>query len=352
MRPYDTGRGGSRTRSGKSSVPGLFSQRPSVGIPSVLPNHDGSMTETTAASPTIQRARRALPEALRHPSVLSLLQRSIAEDVDPDGRWVPGGGSPAQNDVTSVATIDADARLEGRLVAKEAGVIAGLPLAQALFRLVDADLTLSPTVDEGIRVDSGQTVASVAGPGRSLLTAERPALNFVGRLSGVATLTRRFVDAVAHTDASILDTRKTVPGLRRPDKYAVRQGGGRNHRMGLYDMVLVKDNHIDGAGGITEAVRRVRETHGDRYPIEVEVKTLDELDETLALAPDSILLDNMDLDTLRRAVEHADGRVALEASGNVTLDTVRAVAETGVDRISVGSLTHSADTLDLSIRVD
>ena len=194
-------------------------------------------------------------------------------------------------------------------------------------------------------------MATVAGSGRALLTAERPALNFVGRLSGIATHTRRFVDAVAHTDADILDTRKTLPGHRRPDKYAVRQGGGRNHRMGLHDMVLIKDNHIDGAGGITEAVRRTRETHDDTYPVEVEVKTLDELDEALALSPDVILLDNMALDTLRRAVERTDGRVPLEASGGVTLDTVSAVAETGVDAISVGALTHSAEAFDVSIRV-
>jgi len=253
-------------------------------------------------------------------------------------------------DVTSVATLDPDARLEGHLVAKEPGVAAGLPVARALFRLLDTDLTLSPAVGEGERVEAGQAVATVSGPGRALLTAERPALNFVGRLSGIATLTRRFVDAVAHTDADILDTRKTLPGHRRTDKYAVRQGGGCNHRMGLHDMVLIKDNHIDGAGGITEAVRRTRETHGDTYPIEIEVKTLDELDEALSLSPDIILLDNMALDTLRRAVERTDGHVPLEASGGVTLDTVQAVAETGVDRISVGRLTHSASTLDVSIR--
>jgi nicotinate-nucleotide pyrophosphorylase (carboxylating) len=205
-------------------------------------------------------------------------------------------------------------------------------------------------VAEGDRIEARQTVAEVSGPGRSLLTAERPALNFVGRLSGIATLTRRFVDAVAHTDADILDTRKTLPGHRRPDKYAVRQGGGQNHRMGLHDMVLIKDNHIDGAGGITEAVQRVRKTHGDDYPIEVEVKTLDELDEALALSPEFILLDNMALDTLRRAVERTDGRVPLEASGGVTLGTVQSVAETGVDRISVGALTHSTEAFDVSIR--
>ena len=309
------------------------------------------MTDPPTSLSVAPGVRQALPSALRHPSVFALLRLSIAEDVDPERSEEAINVAP-QKDVTSSATLDPDRWLEGRLVAKEAGVIAGLPLVEALFRLVDADLSLTPAVEEGDRVDVGQPVASVAGPGRALLTAERPALNFVGRLSGIATCTRRFVDAVAHTDADILDTRKTLPGHRRPDKYAVRQGGGRNHRMGLYDMVLIKDNHIDGAGGITPAVRRVREVHGDDYPIEVEVKTFDELDEALALSPDVILLDNMDLNTLRRAVERTEGRVPLEASGSVTLDTVQAVAETGVDRISIGALTHSASTLDVSLRAD
>ena len=300
----------------------------------------------------LDRAGRPLPEPLRHPAVLDLLRLSVAEDTDPDGTWQPGHTVPAERDVTSRATIGPEARLEGRLVAKEAGVVAGLPLAEALFALVDEQLTLDARVGEGAVVEAGRTLATVAGPGRALLTAERPALNVVGRLSGIATLTRRFVDAVAHTDAQILDTRKTLPAARRPDKYAVRQGGGTNHRMGLFDMVLVKENHVDAAGGITEALRRVRSRYGDQYPVEVEVDTLDELAEALAAEPDVILLDNMDHSTLREAVARTDGRVPLEASGNVTLDTVATVAETGVDRISVGALTHSASTLDLSIRTD
>jgi len=308
------------------------------------------MDDVSAPSPALDAARDVLPEALRHPTVLALLRRSIAEDVAPDGDWAPGAFPPARNDVTSTATLAPEAHLEGRLLAKEDGVVAGLPLARALFRLVDERLTLAPRVEEGDRVEAGQTVATVAGPGPPLLTAERPALNLLGRLSGIATLTRRFVDAVAHTGADILDTRKTLPGARRPNKYAVRQGGGRNHRLGLFDMVLIKDNHIDGAGGITAAVERVRAEHGDRYPIEVEVKTLDELEEALPLSPDVILLDNMDPPTLREAVARTDDSVPLEASGNVTLATVATVAETGVDRISVGALTHSASTLDLSIR--
>jgi len=307
---------------------------------------------STAFSSTGDRVRGLLPGMLQHPTVLSLLQRSVAEDVDPNGTWTPGAYAPAQNDLTSAATIEEDARLEGRLVAKEAGVVAGVPVAQALFALVEETLNLHPDVDEGEAVEAGQTVARVGGPGRALLTTERPALNLLGRLSGIATLTRRYVEAVAHTDATIFDTRKTLPGARRPNKYAVRQGGGNNHRLGLFDMVLVKDNHIDGAGGITEALHRVREEYGDRYPVEVEVKTLDELDEALGAEPDVILLDNMKVSTLRRAVDRTAGRVPLEASGNVTLETVATVAETGVDRISVGALTHSASTLDLSIRTD
>ncbi|WP_232798122.1 carboxylating nicotinate-nucleotide diphosphorylase [Salinibacter altiplanensis] len=310
------------------------------------------MTEPTSVASPRDRARRALPEFLRRPSVLSLLSLSIAEDVDADGAWQSGKTAPSDRDVTSAATLKTDAQLHGRLVAKEEGVVAGLPLADALCRLVDPELRVAPSVEEGERVEAGHLLATVEGPGRALLTAERPAINFVGRLSGVATLTRRFVDAISHTKADILDTRKTLPGHRRPDKYAVRQGGGQNHRMGLYDMILIKDNHIDGAGGIAEAVRRVRETHGDTYPIEVEVKTLDELEEALSLAPDHLLLDNMSPETLRRAVDHTDGRVPLEASGGVTLKTVSTVAETGVDAVSVGALTHSPKTLDISMRID
>ena len=305
----------------------------------------------TVDTPSItERAKRVLPDALRHPTVLSWLELSINEDVDAEGAWTPDAYSPVDNDLTSAATLDASDRLDGRILAKEDGVMAGLPLARALFALVDTELSLNTLADDGDRVEAGQVVATVSGPGRALLTAERPALNVLGRLSGIATLTRRFVDAVAHTDAHILDTRKTLPGARRPNKYAVRQGGGTNHRIGLFDMVLVKDNHIDGAGGITAALQRVRDRYGDQYPIEVEVKTLDELDEALAAAPDFILLDNMDVPTLRAAVDRTDGQVPLEASGNVTLDTVATIAETGVDRISVGALTHSASTLDLSIR--
>ncbi len=307
------------------------------------------MTDSPFGSVATPTLRRVLPDALRHPTVLRLLRLSVAEDVHPEGKR-NAIDTASQRDVTSAATIAPDRRLEGHIVAKESGILAGMPLVRALFRLVDDELSVTPQVGDGTRVEAGQTVAAVAGPGPALLTAERPALNFLGRLSGVATRTCRFVDAVAHTDVDILDTRKTLPGHRHLDKYAVRQGGGRNHRMGLYDMVLIKDNHIDGAGGVAEVLRRVRKQHGDNHPVEIEVKTLDELDEALAFSPDVILLDNMDRDTLRHAVDWTDGRVPLEASGGVTIDTVAAVAETGVDRISVGALTHSAAALDVSIR--
>jgi nicotinate-nucleotide pyrophosphorylase (carboxylating) len=184
-----------------------------------------------------------------------------------------------------------------------------------------------------------------------MLAGERTALNFLGRMSGVATLTRKYVDAVAGTGAVILDTRKTAPGARLLDKYAVRMGGGQNHRLGLYDMVLIKDNHIDGAGSISAAVERVRSQWGHKYPIEVEVKDMDELEEALSLEPTRIMLDNMSQEMMRQAVEKAAGRVPLEASGNVSLETVRAIAETGVDYISVGALTHSAPVFDVSMRI-
>lgn len=293
-----------------------------------------------------------LPEVLQHPTVLTLLRLSLAEDLEADGDWSAIASDPAAADVTSASTLDPGAQLDGRIIAKEDGVVAGLPAAAAVFALVSSDCTLVPQVEEGARVKAGMPIATVKGPGSALLAAERPALNLLGRLSGIATLTRRFVDAVASTGATILDTRKTLPGARRLNKYAVRQGGGQNHRMGLFDQVLIKDNHIDGAGSITAAVERVRDRHGGRYPIEVEVKTLDELDEALTLMPDYVLLDNMDLATMRAAVGRVNGRVPLEASGNVTLDTVRAVAETGVDAISVGALTHSAPAFDISLRVD
>jgi nicotinate-nucleotide pyrophosphorylase (carboxylating) len=298
-----------------------------------------------------------LPIPLQHPTVHRLLLLALAEDLnesaDPD-RLFP---DPSLGDITSQATLPPTSTLEGRITAKAEGVIAGLPIAQAVFYLVDPSITFQPNVQNGVHVQDGVHVlpgtllAEVSGPGAALLTAERTALNFLGRMSGIATLTHKFVQAVAGTKAVILDTRKTVPGLRHIDKYAVRMGGGQNHRAGLYDMVLIKDNHIDGADGIRPAVEGVRSRYGSRYLVEVEVKDLAELRTALTLPVDRIMLDNMDLDTLRQAVEIAAGRIPLEASGNVTLATVRSIAETGVDFISSGALTHSAPVLDISMRL-
>lgn len=292
-----------------------------------------------------------LPPLLQHPSVHRLLLLALAEDLneaaDPDLLWP----DPAQGDITSQATLPPQAWLEGRITAKAEGVIAGMPLAQAVFHLVDPRITWQPHLQDGQHVQPSTLLVEVSGPGQGLLAGERTALNFLGRMSGIATLTHKFVQAIAGTHAVILDTRKTVPGLRHIDKYAVRMGGGQNHRSGLYDMVLIKDNHIDGADGIRPAVEGVRTRYGSRYLVEVEVKDLDELRTALALPVDRIMLDNMDLDTMRQAVEMAAGRVPLEASGNVTLATVRLIAETGVDFISSGSLTHSAPVLDISMRL-
>ena len=268
-----------------------------------------------------------------------LIELAVAEDIGP-------------GDATSISTLPADSVLHGRIVAKASGVIAGLPVAEAVFSRVDPAIGFVTHVADGQEVVSGELVADVIGPGRGLLAAERTALNFLQRLSGIATLTRSFVDAIAVTSAAILDTRKTQPGYRILDKYAVRMGGGLNHRQALYDMILIKDNHIDGAGGILAAVTRARAAYPD-LPVEVEVRTPEELRQVLAIEPpvDRAMLDNMSLDQMRQAVALAAGRVPLEASGNATLERVAAIAATGVDYISAGSLTHSAPALDLSMKV-
>lgn len=271
-----------------------------------------------------------------------LIALAIAEDIGP-------------GDATSEAVLPASLTLRGRIVAKSTGVIAGLPVAEAVFSRVDPTLCFTPHVQDGVRVVPGDLVAEVVGPGRGMLAAERIALNFLQHLSGIATLTWAFVDRVAGTRATILDTRKTHPGYRVLEKYAVRMGGGQNHRLSLHDMLLVKDNHIEAAGSLTAAVERARAAHPD-LPVEVEVKDLEELREALALdvagrLPDRIMLDNMDLDQMRAAVRLAAGRVELEASGGVSLERVAAIAATGVDYISVGALTHSAPALDLSMLV-
>jgi nicotinate-nucleotide pyrophosphorylase (carboxylating) len=252
-------------------------------------------------------------------------------------------------DVTSELTIPADQKAMARLQARKPGHIAGLIAARIAFGLVDPSLTFTVASPDGSKVESGTLIATIAGPARAILTAERVALNFAGHLSGVATATAALVEAVKGTKARIVCTRKTLPNLRILQKYAVRCGGGFNHRFGLDDAVLIKDNHIAAAGGIAPVLERVRAGLGHMTKIEIEVDTLAQLEEALSLGADTILLDNMTPDDLRRAVGSAKGRAVLEASGNVTLATVRAIAETGVDYISSGAITHSATNLDIGL---
>lgn len=257
-------------------------------------------------------------------------------------------------DWTTRWTVPAQAQAEARVVAKAAGVIAGIDIAEAVFLRLDPGVTFDVRIGDGGAVQPGDVICIVRGTGRAVLTGERIALNFLQRLSGIATLTRQFVDAVDGTGARILDTRKTTPGWRVLEKAAVRAGGGANHRAGLYDMVLLKENHIAIAGGIAAAVARVRDHNRQGLQVEVEVRSLDELEQALAAGVERILLDNMSLDDMRAAVRRAartTPRPRLEASGNMTLERVREVAQTGVDDISVGALTHSAVALDVSLQV-
>jgi len=252
-------------------------------------------------------------------------------------------------DITSELTVPADARSSASLVARKAGSISGVLVARSAFQLVDPTLEFEVKVPDGSTVSADTVLAIIKGGARSLLTSERVALNFVAHLSGVATVTRALVNAVAGTKARIVCTRKTTPGLRLLEKYAVRCGGGFNHRFGLDDAVLIKDNHLVAAGGIRTAIERVRAGLGHMAKVELEVDTLAQLEEALGLGIDTILLDNMSLDDLKRAVALARSRATLEASGNITLETVRAVAETGVDYISSGAITHSAPSLDVAL---
>jgi nicotinate-nucleotide pyrophosphorylase (carboxylating) len=265
-----------------------------------------------------------------------LIKRALQEDI--------GSG-----DVTTNWIIPAAQCSQATITAKAPGVIAGLEVAREILRLTDERIEFTPCVSDGDSVKPKDLVARLAGPTRGILSGERVLLNFLQHLSGIATATRAFVDAVTGTGAIILDTRKTTPGLRTLEKYAVRMGGGTNHRIGLYDMVLIKDNHIDAADGISEAVRCVREQNKSGLLIEVETRDLAEVREALALKVDRILLDNMSCELMRQAVALVGGRIPLEASGNVTLANIRQIAETGVTYISSGSLTHSAKALDLSL---
>lgn len=267
--------------------------------------------------------------------IIPIVERALQEDLP---------------DITSEAIFTPDERGSAVFLAKEEGVIAGLDFAEATFTVVDVTSRFTRRVKDGDRVKPGDIVASVEATVIALLSGERTALNFMQRASGIATATRRYVDAIRGTRAKIYDTRKTAPGLRLLDKAGVIAGGGENHRMGLHDMFLVKNNHVDRAGSITRAVERIR-SRGLAQKVMVEVRDMKELDEALAMKPDFILLDNMSPADMRAAVERTNGAVALEASGRVTLDTVRAVAETGVDRISIGALTHSVKGLDISMRI-
>ncbi|MGD1010588.1 MAG: carboxylating nicotinate-nucleotide diphosphorylase [Candidatus Aminicenantales bacterium] len=265
-----------------------------------------------------------------------MIRAALLEDM-PDG------------DVTSEGIIPPSAVSEAVLLAKEAGVLAGLPVARRVFELVDGRIAFQAKSEDGLPFRKGDILARLTGPTMALLKGERTALNFLQRLCGIATATRRFVDAVSGTKARILDTRKTTPGLRLLEKYAVRMGGGQNHRLSLSDMALIKDNHLRHVGSITEAVRRARENVRSGVKVEVEAASFEEAQEALAAGVDIVMLDNMALDEMKRVVDSYAGRIPIEVSGNVTLERAREIAAIGVDFISVGALTHSAKALDISL---
>lgn len=252
-------------------------------------------------------------------------------------------------DVTAAACVNADARLKVQFAARKGGVLAGLDCARLALKAMDANIVFEPLADDGAPIGAGAVLARAEGNARAILTAERTALNLLGRLCGVASLTAHYVQAVQGTGAEITDTRKTTPGLRALEKYAVRCGGGINHRFGLDDAILIKDNHVAACGGVGPALERAKAAAGHLMKIEVEVDSLEQLDQALPYAPDVIMLDNFSLEDLREAVRRVAGEVRLEASGGVSLQTVRQIAETGVDVISVGALTHSASVLDIGL---
>lgn len=296
-----------------------------VVLPSMIPTQNMTMN-------TEPKISEALP-----PAIMASIKQALEEDV--------GSG-----DVTTNPIVSKDVEASGQIVAKQSGVVAGLVVAEAVFRLMDPDVRFDANFTEGSHVERGTILADVSGSAQAVLTAERTALNFLGRMSGIATLTRQFVDRIAGTKGKILDTRKTAPGLRAVDKLAVLYGGGYNHRHGLYDMILIKDNHIDLAGSLAEAVRLARASGSD-LETEIEARTLEDVEAAVQLGVQRILLDNMTPETMKEAVRLTAGRAKLEASGNVTLETVRQVAETGVDYISVGELTHSAKVFDVSLKL-
>lgn len=277
------------------------------------------------------------PGTVPHVLIARAVDEALAEDLGLAG------------DITTEATVAADVVTGAVIAARRRGVVSGLDVAAATFAALDRAVMFEPLVADGDLVKPGVCLARVRGSARALLSGERVALNFMGRMCGIATLTRRYVDAIDGTRAAIVDTRKTTPGLRAFEKYAVRCGGGMNHRVGLFDAILIKDNHIVAAGGIENAIAGAQRRAGHLVKIEVEVDTLDQLDIVLRHRVDVVLLDNMTPAQLREAVAKVDGRMLTEASGGVTLQTVRGIAETGVDLISVGALTHSAPVLDIGL---
>lgn len=272
-------------------------------------------------------------------AALALIELALKDDV--------GTG-----DITTDNIIPAETKRRAKMVAKAEGVVAGLPIAEMVFRKLDAGLVWNPKVEEGDKVKVGDVLVEFEGSYRALLTGERTALNFLQRLSGIATMSARYADAVKDFHTKILDTRKTLPGFNKLDKYAVKTGGGTNHRHGLHDMAMIKDNHIEVAGGITAAVKAVRSKIEPGIQIEVETTSLEQVQEAIDAGADIIMLDNMDNETMRKGVELIAGRAKVEASGNMTLERLREVAATGVDYISIGALTHSVSALDISQRIE
>jgi nicotinate-nucleotide pyrophosphorylase (carboxylating) len=280
-----------------------------------------------------------LAAVLSNERLIPLLSAALCEDLDEAG------------DITSKALIDPHTNAKGAIIAKQDGIIAGLRCCELTFKLLEETSAFEALVKDGEFVRAGTKLASIKASARCILAGERTALNFLGRLSGIATLTRRFVDETAHTKARICDTRKTIPGLRLIEKYAVLCGGGVNHRLGLHDAVLIKDNHIALAGGIKAAFEKTRFIKNAAF-IEIEVDTLEQLEEALQAGAKRILLDNMNADQLRLAVDKTKGRAILEASGGVSLSNIKSIAETGVDLISCGALTHSALNFDVSLEIE
>lgn len=270
------------------------------------------------------------------PAILKAVRLALIEDIGP-------------GDITTKWTVPANRIVSGEIIAKESGVVAGLAVAAAVFNELEKLIRFFPRVHDGELVKAGKSVAFIEGPAQAILSGERTALNFMQRMSGIATYTRSLVDAIAHTDCKVLDTRKTAPGLRAADKWSVALGGGENHRTGLYDMVLIKENHINAAGGIRAAVESILKNIKGDITIEIEVRNLMELDEALSLPVNRILLDNMSLSDIRQARKRAGDHIQMEASGNVTLETIVPIANTGVDFVSVGALTHSVQAMDMSL---